>query len=74
MFIKTRLYRATYKNGLHKAYTFEAVDEKDAVITALAEYRRNYGFVETVHEWPAEKIIEKIELVDGTVRNRVCPN
>lgn len=57
-------FKVFYKRGLGAPIVIEAENEAAAINAGLAEYRRNYGFVENVHPWPASKIVDKVVLAD----------
>lgn len=58
------IYRVYLKRGLGGPFEFEAKSKAEAARMGLAEFRRNYGFVETVDLEPMSKRIEKVELIE----------
>lgn len=57
-------YKVFFVNHIHHDLVVEAESEHDAMVEGLIEYRRNYGFIETVHLWPLEKIVERAECME----------
>ena len=56
-------YRVYLKRGLGGPFEFEAKSKDEAAKMGLAEFRRNYGFVETVDLTPISERIDKVELI-----------
>lgn len=57
-------FRVTYKRGLKSPIICEAADANAAAVEALIKYRYNYGFVDNVHTWGVDKIVESVEEID----------
>lgn len=56
------LFKAYFKPGLGRPIEIEAVDETEAKKLALAYYRKNTGFVETVDFKPIDMVVDRVEV------------
>lgn len=55
-------FKAYFKPGLGQPIEIKAVDEPEAKKLALAYYRKNTGFVETVDFKPIDAVVDRIEV------------
>lgn len=58
------LFKITYKHGLQNPFCVYADSVEEAMKLGLANHRKNSGHLETVDNWPADKVIDAVTLLE----------